>query len=114
MNNTLEQSVYKADGRYFSDEELRTLSNYCQTYPTRLKTYRILCERSDMFVQQALQKLAKTDNSTVLEHGDKCTRDMNYVLQSVAIAILKDDNEGFRQQLFLWMQNIMTALHKEA
>jgi hypothetical protein len=32
----------------------------------------------------------------------------------VAIAILKDDHEGFRQQLVLWMQNIMAALRKEA
>jgi hypothetical protein len=114
MNNTLEQSVYNADGRYFTDEELTTLTEYCQTYPTRLKTYTILCEQAPLLVQQALQQLAQVDGATVLEHRDKCTRDMSYVLQSIAIAILKDDNEGFRQRLILWMQNIMAALHKEA
>lgn len=114
MNNALENNVYKADGRYFTDEELRALASYCQTYPIRLQAYSILCEQADVFVQQALRQLAKTDGSVVLEHGDKCTRDMSYVLRSVAIAILKDDNEEFRQHFILWMQNIMAALHKEA
>jgi len=57
--------------------------------------------------------LAKTDAQTVQQHKDKCIRDMEYVVRAIAVAILRDDEEGFRQELLLWMQNIMAALHKE-
>ncbi|HEY9624875.1 MAG TPA: hypothetical protein V6C78_31395 [Crinalium sp.] len=114
MNNALKQNIYQADGRYFTDVELGVLDGYCQTYPARLQTYNILCEKADTLVEQALQKLAQTDGAVVTTHKEACVRDMNYVLRSVAIAILKDDHEGFRQQLVLWMQNIMAALRKEA
>lgn len=113
MNSTLEQHIRQADGRYFTDLELRLLEGYAQSYQVRLETYSLLCEKSDLFVQQVLEQLAKTDRAVVQEHGEKCHRDMSYVLRSIAIAILKDDDSAFREQFVLWMQNIMTALQKE-
>lgn len=114
MNSTLEQTIHKADGRYFSDAELKTLERYAQTYSLRLKTYALICEKGNDMVQRSLQKLSQTDAQTVQQHKDKCIRDMTFVFQSLAAAILRDDEEGFRQQLVLWMQNIMSALNKEA
>ncbi|MBD2154638.1 hypothetical protein [Leptolyngbya sp. FACHB-16] len=113
MNITLEQSIQNADGRYLTDSELDTLHVYIKTYEARLKTYTLLQEKSGEYILLALQKLAKTDAQTVQQHKDKCIRDMDYVVRSIAIAILRDDEEGFRQELLLWMQNIMVALHKE-
>jgi hypothetical protein len=114
MNSTLEQTIYQADGRYFTDSELTHLENYLGSYQLRLETYQLLQERGDQLVLQALRKLAQTDRGVVQEHGEKCKRDMGYVLCSLALAILKDDENGFREQLILWMQNIMSALRKEA
>lgn len=113
MNITLEQSIQNADGRYLTDNELDTLHTYIATYELRLKTYTLLQERSGEYIVLALQQLAKTDAQTVQQHKDKCIRDMEYVVRSIAIAILRNDEEGFRQELLLWMQNIMAALHKE-
>jgi Phycobilisome protein len=114
MNSILEKHIRQADGRYFTDLELGLLEEYVQSYELRLATYSVLCERSEMFVEQTLAQLSKTDRATVQEFGDKCRRDMSYVLRSIAIAILKDDDDTFREQFILWMQNIMTALRKEA
>lgn len=114
MNIALEQAIHQADGRYFTDVELGLLEDYLKTFPGRLETYSILCEKSDEFINKALQKLAHTDAHVVREHGEKCVRDMSYVLRYVAIAVLRDDDSGFKQQLILWMQNIMAALNKEA
>lgn len=113
MNITLEQSIQNADGRYLTDNELDALHIYIATYETRLKTYTLLQEKSGEYILLALQQLAKTDAQTVQQHKDKCIRDMEYVVRSIAIAILRNDEEGFRQELLLWMQNIMAALHKE-
>jgi len=113
MNIVLEQNIQNADGRYLTDNELDALDGYVQTYAIRLKTYTLLQEKSGEYILRALQQLAKTDAQTVQQHKDKCVRDMEYVVRSIAVAILRDDEEGFRQELLLWMQNIMAALHKE-
>jgi mannitol-1-phosphate/altronate dehydrogenase len=114
MNSTLEATLRQADGRYFNDAELQPLEGYVQTYALRLETYSLLGEQSEKLVLQTLRKLAQTDRHTIQEHGEKCKRDMSYVVRSIAIAILKDDEDAFNQQVVLWMQNIMTALHKES
>jgi len=113
MNNTLMQAVGQADGRYFTDAELRPLKQYAQTYATRLQVYSILSEKSDAFVLKALRKFAITEAQVIQQHGEKCKRDMDYVMQVLALSLLKDDEQTFREQLVLWMQNIMAALHKE-
>jgi hypothetical protein len=113
MNHVLTEHIYRADGRYFTDSELNLLTDFIHTYQTRLNAYAILSERANQFVKQAVQKLAQTDGHAVREHQEKCERDMEYVLRSIAVAILKNDEEGFKQHLILWMQNIMAALHKD-
>ncbi|MDX2214867.1 MAG: hypothetical protein SFY66_16385 [Oculatellaceae cyanobacterium bins.114] len=114
MNSTLEQHIREADGRYLTDLELSSLEGYAQSYQVRLTTYSLLCEKSDIFIQQVLDRLAKTESAVVRQHGETCRRDMSYVLRAIAVAILKDDDNAFREQLILWMQNIMMALRKEA
>ncbi len=113
MNSILMQTVGQADGRYFTDAELRPLKQYAQTYATRLQVYSILSEKSDAFVLKALRKFAVTEAQVIQQHGEKCKRDMDYVMQVLALSLLKDDEQTFREQLVLWMQNIMAALHKE-
>lgn len=113
MNTILEQSIRDADGRYLSDSELDTLDAYVGSYEDRIKTYGLLHDRAEALILKALQTLAQTDAQTVREHKDKCVRDMGYVLRSIAIAILRDDPHAFREEVLLWMQNIMAALHKE-
>jgi hypothetical protein len=113
MNTILAQSIREADGRYLSDSELDTLDTYVGSYSDRLKTYGLLHDRSEEFILMALKTLAQTDAQTIREHKDKCVRDMGYVLRGIAIAILRDDPRAFREEVLLWMQNIMAALHKE-
>lgn len=113
MNTILEQSIRDADGRYLDDSELTTLDAYVGSYGTRIKTYGMLHERAEELIIQALQQLSQTDAQTVQKHREKCLRDMNCVMRAIALAILRDDPQSFREELLLWMQNIMAALHKE-
>ncbi len=113
MNSTLLQSAKQADGRYFTDAELKPLERYVQTYAIRLKTYSILREKGEDLVLLALRKFAVMETEIIQRHGDKCKRDMGYVVQVLALHLLQDDEGAFREQLTLWMQNILAAVHAE-
>lgn len=113
MNSNLEQQIRDADGRYLTDNELDTLDTYVETYALRLSTYTLLQEKAEDYILQSLQLLSKTDARTVELYHEKCVQDMGYVVRAIAVAILRDDEIAFRQELLLWMQNILTALHKE-
>lgn len=113
MNTAVEQAIREADGRYFTDLELKPLEQYVHSYAARLKTYAILCQHGEGLVLQALRRLAASDAEVVQQYGEICKRDMSYVVRVIALMILKDDEVAFRQQLVLWMQNIMAALGKE-
>lgn len=113
MNTLLERCIREADGRYLTDNELGTLDAYVSTYATRMQIYTILQEKSESFILEALHRLAQTDAQTVRQHKDKCVRDMVCVMRAIAVAILRDDEQAFRDELLLWLQNILAALHKE-
>lgn len=114
MNNLLEKNIRAADGRYLSDNELQPLQDYFTTFAARMETYCLLGVHAEKLILQALEKVAQTDRATLQQHHHLCKRDITCVLQSAALAILKDDEAGFTEQLIMWMQNIMTALKKEA
>ncbi|MEB3337070.1 MAG: phycobilisome protein [Leptolyngbyaceae bacterium] len=114
MNSVLERNIAEADGRYLSNTELSPLEEYTKTYRVRLQTYCLLQAYSQQLILKTLQRLMQTDKPVVEQYGDKCQRDMGYVMLSISNSILKDDENAFREQLILWMQNIMSALRKEA
>jgi len=113
MNSTLITNVLKADGRYLTDEELQPFQSLGKTHATRLRTYGLLEERAEALINQTLDKMAQAEPTVISQHRSVCHRDMTYVLRSVAIAILQDDEPAFMEQLVLWMQNIMKAVQKE-
>lgn len=112
MNSTLLQSARQADGRYFTDAELKPLERYVQTYAIRLKAYSMLREKGDELVLHALRKFAVIETEIIQQHGDKCKRDMTYVTHVLASSLLKDDERAFREEFVLWTQNILTAFHR--
>ncbi|MGG6296519.1 phycobilisome protein [Leptolyngbya sp. AN02str] len=113
MNRLLEESIRNADGRYLSDRELSPLEHYAHSYHNRLNTYTLLHQNADQLVTRSLQQMGVSD-PYVTQHKTTCFRDMSYVVRMVAIALLRDDEDGFKQEFVLWMQNILAALHKDA
>jgi hypothetical protein len=112
MNSTFVESAHQADGRYLSDQELRPLETYLETFATRMEAYQTLRDNADSLVMQSLRRLVQTHRRVVQEHGGKCKRDMTYALGYVARAVLSDETTAFQQDFLLWMENITHALHK--
>lgn len=113
MNTTLVNHMVRAEGRYLADPELSPFQNFIHSYTLRVSAYNHLQEHGDSFVLQALRKLASSNRQVIQKHSDLCKRDMSYVLRYAALSMLKDDERGFVEELVLWMQNILFALHKE-
>lgn len=112
MLMTLNQVVLHADDRFLSDQELRGLESYVQTFTLRQQAYQILSHQADELVMKALKQLAQSHRQDVEAYGAKCKRDMAYALKYIARAMLMDEAEAFKQDFALWMENITRAVHK--
>jgi len=114
MNRQLFKHIDEADGRYLTDHELKPIEHYLNSYHLRHETYALLQAQSDSLILQTLRRMTQTHRQEIQTHGDKCKRDMSYVLNFAAGALLQDDEAGFQERLVLWMQSIMRSLNKEA
>ncbi|MDX2240882.1 MAG: phycobilisome protein [Leptolyngbyaceae cyanobacterium bins.302] len=114
LNYALDQHVIEADGRYLNTQELQPLEHYIQTYSTRLEAYQQLQEHSEKLVIMALRKLATTYPELVQQHGARCKYDMTEVLRYIAIAILRDDEIFFKDQMMVWLDTILLAHKRQA
>ncbi|MDX2228759.1 MAG: phycobilisome protein [Leptolyngbyaceae cyanobacterium bins.349] len=114
LNYTLDQNILDADGRYLDSQELQPLEQYVQSYATRLDTYQQLRDHSEKLVLMALRKLATTYPELVQQHGGRCKYDMSEVLRYIAIAILRDDETFFKDQMMVWLDTILLAHRRQA
>lgn len=112
MNSTFVDVTQQADGRYLSDQELKPLETYLNTFATRMEAYETLRENADSLVMQSLRRLVQTHRRVVQEQGAKCKRDMTFTLAYVSRAVLSDDATAFQQDFLLWMENIIHAVYK--
>jgi hypothetical protein len=113
MNTSFVNQMVSAEGRYLADLELTKFHCFIDSYTLRVSTYNSLQEHGDSMILQALRNLMPSNRQVIQKNSDLCKRDMSYVLRYAALSILKDDEKGFVEELVLWMQNILFALHKE-
>lgn len=113
MSSRLDQTIAQVDGRYLSDTELSDLQGFVNSYELRLRTYNMIRERADELMLHALRQLMRSHRQIVQTQGNICKRDMGFVLRYIALSILKDDTEGFIENLVLWMESITKSLKKE-
>lgn len=111
LNHTLNKFVLEADGTYLDSKGLQPLEQYIQTYQSRVETYNLLREHSVALVQKALRKLAQTHPEVIQKHAQRCQYDMSEVLRYIALAILRDDETLFKEQMMAWLDTILLA-HK--
>lgn len=114
LNHTLEQNIVVADGRYLSQDELKPLENYVNSYAARLETYQKLSQQSDAIVLSALKKFARVHPEIIQQSGKRCQYDMSEVLRYIALAILRDDEFLFLEKIMFWLDTVLRAHHKQA
>jgi hypothetical protein len=113
MLSQLERLTREIDGRYASDAELTFAIDYVRSFNLRVQTYQKLQELETDLVQQTYTKMRAIDPNVFNQGGTdlsaKWKRDTLRVMRYVAVAVLMDDTETFRERLLLWFQTIMRA-----
>lgn len=113
MLSQLERLSREVDGRYASDAELSFAIDYVRSFNLRVQTYQKLQELEISLVQQAYEKMRAIDPTIFSYNGSdisaKWKRDTLRVMRYVAIAVLMDDADTFRERMLLWFQTIMRA-----
>jgi hypothetical protein len=117
MLSKLKQLGTDADGRYASDDELKFMDTYINSFDVRVNAYRQIKAAEKEIVEAVLTKLQKSQPSLLAARGEdmqnKWKQDTFRVLRHSAMTVLLDDPELLRQQFFYWFQTIMQAFGAE-
>lgn len=117
MITLLENALDRADGAYFSPEDLQALDLTIASWQARRQTYDLIQAHEQAIVDQVIDYINQiapnmigrfTDNKM-----DRCRRDLSLVLRSCATAMLLQDEELLKDRFLSWFQNIMSALRKQ-
>lgn len=102
----------EADGRYATDNELKFLENYFDSYETRFNAYvKIRDSAADIVEKVRLGKQKR--NPEFEDFYVTCKRDLIDLLRYCAAALLFDDLERLRTNMLLWFQTISRAYNFE-
>jgi len=109
LNPILDRYSSTLDRGYLSNESLAQLELYIQTFPNRINSYKLLRDQTEEIVTRSLELLEVDYPELVKTRKQLCRRDMTIVLTSMALAILRDDERLFREQLLDWFSNILSC-----
>ena len=117
MLSKLQQLGTDADCRYASDDELKFMDTYINSFDVRVNAYRQIKAAEKEIVEAVLTKLQKSQPSLLAGRGEdmqnKWKQDTFRVLRHSAMTVLLDDPELLRQQFLYWFQTIMQAFGAE-
>jgi Phycobilisome protein len=109
FNHTLEKSFLQADGRYLTPQEMRSIEQFLQSYASRLNVYQVLRDNNAAFVEQALKKMGQEYPDLMQKHAPRCQYDMAETLRYISLAVLRDDEIFFKEQVMAWLDSILLA-----
>jgi hypothetical protein len=102
MLSKLQQLGTDADGRYASDDELKFMDTYINSFEVRANAYRQIKAAEKEIVEAVLTKLQKSQPRLLATRGEdiqnKWKQDTFRVLRHSAMTVLLDDPELLRQQ----------------
>jgi hypothetical protein len=116
MLSQLERLGREIDGRYANDAELAFVIDYVRSFNLRVQTYHRLQELEATLIQQTYTQMRSIDATVFSQTGDlsaKWKRDTRQTLRHVAVAVLMDDADTFREQMLLWFQTVMRAFEAQ-
>lgn len=113
INSQLNDLISQSEGRYLSNSELQGIKQYLQTVSERAKIYDILKTKSDPLIRLALKKFMALHPDVMKKHGKRCYYDMTEVMRYIALSVLRDDPQFFKEAMALWETNILAAYQKQ-
>ncbi|MEE3716183.1 phycocyanin [Tumidithrix elongata RA019] len=109
INRVLEDRSREVERVYLKDSDLGVLERYASDFAHRAKTYNLLRDRSEDIVQRSIQLMSLNYPNMIAKLADRCKYDMSNVLRYIALAILRDDEQFFRDQMGDWLSTVLCA-----
>ncbi len=115
MLKQLKQLALETEGRYATDVELQSLKQYLHSAEARIRVYEKIRDNEAKILDE-IEADALSTQQDVFIIGDQnrqstALRDSKYVIRYLAVSVLANGLEGFRDGLLVWHRTIMNA-HK--
>lgn len=113
MLNQLNQLSLAVEGRYATEQELKSLKNYFPTINARLSAYQKIRDGEAAIIDQ-LETRMREKQPNIFQMGEHDVtamyqRDTKIVLRIAMAAMLIDDLDRLRENILLWQRTIVKA-----
>lgn len=107
MHPNIEALFDDAESRYLKSEELNILSQYVESLPARLTTYRTLRDCELEVMQQVADQLQVELAQEKVEHLERALKNALLTLRYCAMGMLLNDESFVQERLMGWMSGTM-------
>lgn len=113
MHPQIEALFDEAESRYLKPEELAVLSQYVDSLPARLTTYRALRDRELDVMQQVADQLQLELPQEKTEHLERALKDALLTLRYCAMGMLLNDEKFVKERLMSWLSGTMSLYNSQ-
>ena len=114
MHQQLESLFDEAENRYLKPEELGVLSQYVDSLPQRLETYRQLRDQELALMQQVADQLQAAMPQESIETLERSIKNALLVLRYCAMAMLLNDTSFVQNRLLNWLSRTVQTYNTQA
>lgn len=114
MHPQLNAILDEAENRYLKPEELAVLSQYVNSLPERLATYRTLREREIDLMQQVANQLQQEMPHAESEQLERCIKHALLTLRCCSMAMLMNDESLVNGHLTSWLSEMVKVYQTQA
>ena len=114
MHQQIESLFDEAENRYLKPEELGVLSQYVDSLPQRLETYRQLRDQELTLMQQVADQLQAALPQEKTETLERSIKHALLVLRYCAMSMLLNDTSFVQNRLLSWLSRTVQTYNTQA
>lgn len=114
MHPTIEAMFDEAEHRYLKPTELDCLTQYVESLPTRLETYRYLRDQEVTIMQEVAEELEKKFPGEDIAILERCLKNSLLILRYSAMGMLLNDDGFLQCRLINWLEGTAKVYQTEA
>ena len=113
MHPELETLLAEAENRYLKTEELQVLTQYVESLPQRLETYRSLRDGEVEILQAVADRVPGLIPDVPEEKIERSLKNMMLMLRYCSMSMLINDDSLVKERLVNWLSETMSMYDSE-
>ena len=107
MHPELETLLAEAENRYLKTEELSVLTQYVESLPQRMETYRCLRDNEVEILQTVADRVPGVLPDVPVEQMERSLKNMMLMLRYCSMSMLINDDSLVKERLIDWLSETM-------